>query len=194
MRLGSGVAMVQASGCSSNWTPSLGTSICRRCSRRKTKTKQNKTWCLRVSDHYLPHALEKEVFSCSFLFLLSKEGLLMANWFESSCAGELQENGEAECVDKGFMRSWVVRRRQNIHVSMGCWCRSVNGKERNEGGPVVCEGKLWERMKRRNVKAYCWELCVSLHGAAERLTYLNHTLYEVCSFQNSSMWGMFLKH
>ena len=42
MRLGSQVAVVvvQAEGCSSDWTPSLGTSICRRCGDKKTKKKK----------------------------------------------------------------------------------------------------------------------------------------------------------
>ena len=44
MRLGSQVAVVvvQAEGCSSDWTPSLGTSICRRCGDKKTKKKKKK--------------------------------------------------------------------------------------------------------------------------------------------------------
>ena len=46
-RLGSCVvvAVVSASSCSSNWTPSLGSSICHRCSpkKQKQKQKQNKT-------------------------------------------------------------------------------------------------------------------------------------------------------
>ena len=39
MRLGSffTVALVQASGYSSDWTPRLGTSICRRCDPKKMK-------------------------------------------------------------------------------------------------------------------------------------------------------------
>ena len=37
------VAVAQASGYSSDSTPGLGTSICRRCGPKKTKTKQNKT-------------------------------------------------------------------------------------------------------------------------------------------------------
>ena len=42
MRLGSGVAVavVQASSCNSNWTPGLGTSICRGRSPKKTKDKK----------------------------------------------------------------------------------------------------------------------------------------------------------
>ena len=46
MWLGSGiaVAVVQASSCGSGWTPSLGTSMCRRCGPRKgKKTKKKKT-------------------------------------------------------------------------------------------------------------------------------------------------------
>ena len=35
-------AVVQATGCNFDWTPNLGTSICRRCSSKKTKTKTNK--------------------------------------------------------------------------------------------------------------------------------------------------------
>ena len=42
MRLRSGVAVVQAGNCSSNWTPSLGTSMCRTCGPKK-KNKQDKT-------------------------------------------------------------------------------------------------------------------------------------------------------
>ena len=43
MQLGSYVAMVvaQASNCSSNWTPSLGTSICCMCGPEKRKKKKN---------------------------------------------------------------------------------------------------------------------------------------------------------
>ena len=39
MKLGSGVAVavVEAGSCSSDWTPSLGTSICFGCSPKKTK-------------------------------------------------------------------------------------------------------------------------------------------------------------
>ena len=39
MQLRSGVAVVQASSCISNATLSLGTSICQRCSPKKTKNK-----------------------------------------------------------------------------------------------------------------------------------------------------------
>ena len=44
MHLGSGVAVTVADGCSSDWTPSLGTSICRESGPRngkKTKKKKN---------------------------------------------------------------------------------------------------------------------------------------------------------
>ena len=47
-RLGSGVAVavVQASGYSSDWTPSLGTSMCHKCSPRKDKkTKKERFTC-----------------------------------------------------------------------------------------------------------------------------------------------------
>ena len=37
-------AEMQAGGCSSNWTPSLGTSICCRCGPKKTKEKEKKTY------------------------------------------------------------------------------------------------------------------------------------------------------
>ena len=36
------VAVVLAGSCSSNWTPSLGTSICQRCSPKKTKKRKEK--------------------------------------------------------------------------------------------------------------------------------------------------------
>ena len=36
------VALGQASGYSSNWTPSLGTSICHRCGPKKTKSQKTK--------------------------------------------------------------------------------------------------------------------------------------------------------
>ena len=44
MGLGSGVAaaVVQAGGCSSNSTPSLGTSLCQGCGPKKTGEKQTK--------------------------------------------------------------------------------------------------------------------------------------------------------
>lgn len=44
----------------------------------------------------------------------------MTSCFESFCARESEENGEAECVDEGFMGSGVVRCGQDIHVSTGC--------------------------------------------------------------------------
>ena len=37
MRLRSGMAVAVAGSCSSNWTPSRGTSICYRCVPKKTK-------------------------------------------------------------------------------------------------------------------------------------------------------------
>ena len=48
MRLGSGVAVAKAGGYSSDWTPSLGTSIChgsgpRKGKKTKKKKKENKT-------------------------------------------------------------------------------------------------------------------------------------------------------
>ena len=46
-RLGSGVAVAVAvaGSCSSNWIPSLGTSMCCRCSPKKTKGKKKKIAC-----------------------------------------------------------------------------------------------------------------------------------------------------
>ena len=40
MQLGSGVAVVQAGSCNSDSTPSLGTSICRRCLKSPQKKDQ----------------------------------------------------------------------------------------------------------------------------------------------------------
>ena len=40
------VAVEKASSYSSNWTPSLGTCICRRCCPKKTKDKKKKSICL----------------------------------------------------------------------------------------------------------------------------------------------------
>ena len=79
----------------------------------------------------------------------------MTSWFESFCARESEENGEAECVDEGFTGSRVIRCGQDIHVSMGCSCPSVDWKQRNKGAPVVCDGSVWERTKRGHFKAYC---------------------------------------
>ena len=45
------VDVMEAGKCSSYWTPSLGTSICRGCSLKKQKTKQNKT-------------IHQKIFSC----------------------------------------------------------------------------------------------------------------------------------
>ena len=44
MRLGSrvAVAVAQAGSCSSEWTPSLGTSMCRRCSPKRQKDQKKK--------------------------------------------------------------------------------------------------------------------------------------------------------
>ena len=70
MRLGSCVAVAQASGYSSDWTPSLGTSICCRCGPKKTeKGIANGCWCFLHSPPSLterrrfcfPHWVEEEV-------------------------------------------------------------------------------------------------------------------------------------
>ena len=47
-RLGScvAVAVAQASSCSSDWTPSLGASICRRCSPKRRPKKKKSDMCL----------------------------------------------------------------------------------------------------------------------------------------------------
>ena len=42
MQLGSGTVVADGVGYSSDWTPSLGTSICHGCSPKKTKNKQTK--------------------------------------------------------------------------------------------------------------------------------------------------------
>ena len=49
LRSGVAVAVVQAGSCSSNSTPSLGTSICCRCGPKKTKNKQNKGFLFLVA-------------------------------------------------------------------------------------------------------------------------------------------------
>ena len=43
LRSGIAVAVAQAGSCSSHWTPSLGTSICRQCGPKKQKKKNQKT-------------------------------------------------------------------------------------------------------------------------------------------------------
>ena len=43
-QLGSCIAVAVASGCSSDWTLSLGTSVCRRCSPKKTTDKKKSSW------------------------------------------------------------------------------------------------------------------------------------------------------
>ena len=44
LRSGFAVAVVWASGCSSDWTPSLGTSICRKCGAKKPPPQKKNDW------------------------------------------------------------------------------------------------------------------------------------------------------
>ena len=72
------VAVVKASSCSSNWTPSLGTSICLQCSPKKTKDKEKGR---REASQLRQKKLSKRKLSLK----VYKNVKTQVCWFFSSC-------------------------------------------------------------------------------------------------------------
>ena len=70
MRLRSGVAVAQAGSCSSDSTSSLGTSMCRRCSPRKQKSKKKKNEAsFALSGNQVPNTHSDCLSLCPYIML-----------------------------------------------------------------------------------------------------------------------------
>ena len=83
MRLGSGfaVAVAQASSCSSNLTPSLGTSICHKCGPKKKGKKKREVKRDQIIEDSVQHAkTQGSIF-------WEKAGQLSVKCLEADCLG-----------------------------------------------------------------------------------------------------------
>uniref|UniRef100_A0A8D1NNL7 Eukaryotic translation initiation factor 3 subunit L n=1 Tax=Sus scrofa TaxID=9823 RepID=A0A8D1NNL7_PIG len=113
--LGSRVAVAVASSCGSNWTPSLGPSICHRCKKKKKPTK----------NLFLAHQTKKPPPKKPKSYLRSS---LVAQWGKRPALSVLWHGFDPWPGNFCVLRAWPRKRKRKV-VWVRVWVRKVVGSE-----------------------------------------------------------------